>query len=175
MNQAILESKKNVVSEISEKFAKSSSTVVAEYRGLTVDEVTQLRRQLREAGVEMKVYKNTLATLAAKEAGFADLTDKLTGPNALAFGTDETAASRIMAEFAKKHKALVVKGGIVEGRVIDAEGVNALAKLPNREGMLSMLLSVLQAPVSSFARAVQAVADQKNDGASSEVAEEAAA
>ena len=109
MNQAVLESKKNVVTEISDKFKNSGSTVVAEYRGLSVAEVTELRRKLREEGVEMKIYKNTLASLAADAADLGDLKSVLTGPNALVFGQDETAASRVLAQFAKKHKALVLK------------------------------------------------------------------
>ena len=161
MNQDVLKSKQNVVSEIEDKFKNSSSTVVAEYRGLSVAEVTELRRALRSEGVDMKVYKNTLAERAAENAGYGDLKDILKGPNALAFGSDETAAARVMAKFAKKHKALVLKGGVVEGKVVDEATINELSKLPNREGMLSMLLSVLNAPVSSFARVVKAVADAK--------------
>lgn len=161
MNQAVLESKKNVVTEISDKFKNSSSSVVAEYRGLSVAEITELRRALRAEGVDMKVYKNTLAARAAEDAGYGDLKDALTGPNAIAFGQDETAASRVMAQFAKKHKALVLKGGVVEGKVVDVATINELSSLPNREGMLSMLLSVLQAPVAGFARAVNAVAEAK--------------
>ena len=170
MNQAVLESKKNVVTEISDKFKNSGSTVVAEYRGLSVAEVTELRRKLREENVEMKVYKNTLASLAAEAADLGDLKDVLTGPNALVFGQDETAASRVLAQFAKKHKALILKGGIVEGKVVDENTIKELSALPNREGMLSMLLSVLQAPVSQFARAVNAVAEQKGAGAPAEAA-----
>ena len=170
MNQAVLENKKNVVTEISDKFKNSGSTVIAEYRGLSVAEVTELRRKLREENVEMKVYKNTLASLAADAAGLSDLKDVLTGPNALVFGPDETAASRVLAQFAKKHKALVLKGGIVEGKVVDLDTIKELSALPNREGMLSMLLSVLQAPVSQFARAVNAVAEQKGAGAPAEAA-----
>ena len=161
MNQAVLESKKNTVAEISDRFKKSGSTVIAEYRGLSVAEVTELRRKLREENVEMKVYKNTLASLAAEDAGLGDLKNVLTGPNALVFGPDETAASRVLAGFAKKHKALILKGGVVEGKVVDLETIKELASLPNREGMLSMLLSVLQAPVSQFARAVNAVAEAR--------------
>lgn len=173
MNQTVLESKKSIVSEIQDKFANSSSTVVAEYRGLTVAEVTELRRALRAEGAEMKVYKNTLAAKAADAAGYSTLKDSLTGPNAIAFASDATTAARVMANFAKKHKALVLKGGVAEGRVLSAEEVAELAKLPNREGMLSMLLSVLNAPVSSFARAVQAVADARPaDGAAETKAEE---
>ena len=174
MNQDVLKSKQNVVSEIEDKFKNSSSTVVAEYRGLSVAEVTELRRALRAEGVEMKVYKNTLASKAADEAGYGDLKNVLTGPNSLAFGSDETAAARVMAKFAKKHKALVLKGGIVEGKVVDEATIKELSALPNREGMLSMLLSVLNAPVSSFARVVKAVADAKPaDGADAEQAKPA--
>jgi large subunit ribosomal protein L10 len=174
MNQDVLKSKQNVVSEIEDKFKNSSSTVVAEYRGLSVAEVTELRRALRAEGVEMKVYKNTLASKAADEVGYGDLKNVLTGPNALAFGSDETAAARVMAKFAKKHKALVLKGGIVEGKVVDEATIKELSTLPNREGMLSMLLSVLNAPVSSFARVVKAVADARPaDGADAEQAKPA--
>ncbi len=175
MNQAVLESKQNVVSEIQSKFEKSSSAVIAEYRGLSVAEVTELRRALRAEGVEMKVYKNTLALKAAEAANLAELKDVLTGPNAIAFGEDETAAARVLAKFAKKHEALVLKGGVVTGKVVDVDTINALAQLPNREGMLSMLLSVLQAPVSSFARAVNAVAESKGNGAPAEATEVAEA
>lgn len=161
MNQTVLEGKKTVVSEIEDKLKNSGSTVIAEYRGLSVAEITELRRALRSEGVEMKVYKNTLATIAADNAGFGDLKESLTGPNALAFGQDETAAARVLAKFAKDHEALVLKGGIVEGKVVDTDTIKELSSLPNREGMLSMLLSVLQAPVSSFARAVNAVAEAK--------------
>ena len=161
MNQAVLESKQSVVSEIQSKLTDSSSTVVAEYRGLSVAEITELRRSLRAEGVEMKVYKNTMMSRAAEAAGYEGLKDILTGPNALAFSEDETAAARVMAKFAKQHKALVLKGGIVEGEVVDVNVINELSALPNRDGMLSMLLSVLNAPVSSFARAVNAVAEAR--------------
>lgn len=172
MNKTVLESKQNVVSEIQGKFLNSGSTVVAEYRGLTVAEVTELRRSLRAEGVEMKVYKNTLASRAAEAAGFSELHDYLTGPNALAFGSDETTAARIMAQFAKKHKALILKAGIVEGKVVDTDTIKELSSLPNREGMLSMLLSVLNAPISSFARAVNALAEQRGGGAPAEETKE---
>lgn len=177
MNQTVLETKQSVVSEIQGKLTGSASSVIAEYRGLSVAEVSDLRRQLREEGVEMKVYKNTLASKAADAAGLEDLKAILTGPNALVFGSDETAAARVLAKFAKKHKALVLKGGVVNGKVVDVNTINELSALPNREGMLSMLLSVLQAPVSSFARAVNAVAESRGAGAPAQetAAEEVAA
>ena len=119
MNQAIIDAKKAVVSEISEKMKNSASTVVVEYRGLTVAEVTQLRRNLREEGVEFKVYKNKLAQRAAEDAGVNALTESLTGPNAIAFGNDAVAPSRVLAKFAKEHENLVLKAGIVEGKVVE--------------------------------------------------------
>ena len=161
MNQAVLSSKQALVSEISEKMKNSESTVVCEYRGLSVAEVTELRRNLRAEDVEFKVYKNTMVERACDETGFEDLKDILVGPNAFAFSKDATAPARVLAKFAKKHDALVLKKGIVEGKVVDEATIKELSTLPNREGMLSMLLSCLQSPISSFARAIQAVADNK--------------
>lgn len=161
MNQAIIDSKKAVVSEIAQKMKESQSTVVVEYRGLSVAEVTQLRRDLRAEGVDFKVYKNSLAQRAAIEAGADDLAKDLIGPNAIAFGGDAVAPARVLAKFAKKHEFLVLKSGIVEGKVVDVNTINELSNLPNREGMLSMLLSCLQSPVRGFACAVKAVADAK--------------
>ena len=163
MNQAIIDAKKAVVSEISEKMKNSASTVVVEYRGLTVAEVTQLRRNLREEGVEFKVYKNKLAQRAAEDAGVNALTESLTGPNAIAFGNDAVAPSRVLAKFAKEHENLVLKAGIVEGKVVDVETIKQLSALPNRDGMLSMLLSCLQAPVRNYACVVKAVAASKEE------------
>lgn len=167
MNQTIIDGKKAVVAEIAEKMRESQSAVVVEYRGLTVKEVTELRRELRAEEVEFKVYKNSLAQRAAEEVGFNELTETLTGPNAIAFGKDAVAPARVLAKFAKKHDKLVIKAGAVEGKVVDQETINALSKLPNREGMISMLLGCLQSPVRSFACAVKAVADQKGETAES--------
>ena len=172
MKDAVLESKKAVVSEIQEKMTASQSTVVVEYRGLTVAEVTELRRSLRAEGIEFKVYKNSMSQRAAEAAGFNALTEQLTGPNAIAFSDDAVAPSRVLAKFAKKHDKLVLKGAIVEGKVVGVDTIKELSSLPNREGMLSMLLSCLQAPVRSFACAVKAVADKDGEAAP---AEEAAA
>ncbi len=163
MNQAVLSNKQAVVKEIVDKIKDSDSTVVCEYRGLSVAEVTELRRSLRAEGIDFKVYKNTMFERACDESGFEDLKDALSGPNAFAFSKDATAPARVLAKFAKKHKALVLKKGIVEGKVVDEATVKELSALPNRDGMLSMLLSCLQSPMSSFARAVKAVADSKGD------------
>ncbi len=161
MNKEVLNQKEQIVAEISDKFTKSGSSVVVEYRGLSVAEVTELRRSLRAEGVEYKVYKNTLSSRAAESAGFNELTETLVGPNAIAFGEDAVAPARILAKFAKTHDKLVIKGGIVEGKVVDNATINELAKLPNREGMISMLLGCLQAPVRDFACVIKAVADKK--------------
>ena len=161
MNQTILKQKQELVEEIAGKIEKAGSTVVVEYRGLTVAEVTELRRALRAEGCEMIVYKNSMTQRAAEKLGYSDLVPSLTGPNAIAVSEDEIAASRVLSKFAKKHTKLIVKAGIVENKVINAEEVAELAKLPNKEGMLSMLLGCLQAPISSFARATKAIADAK--------------
>ncbi len=168
MNQAVLSNKQAIVSEITDKIKNSQATVVCEYRGLSVAEVTELRRNLRAEDVEFKVYKNTMFERACDETGFEDLKDALVGPNAFAFSEDATAPARVLAKFAKKHNALVLKKGIVEGKVVDEATIKELSALPNRDGMLSMLLSCLQSPVSSFARVVQAVADARSTEAPAE-------
>lgn len=165
-NAKVLEEKQQVVSEVVEKLKESASTIVADYRGLNVAQVTELRKQLREAGVEMKVIKNTLTRRATAAAELTELDAHLVGPTAIAFSKeDAVAAAKIMTTFAKKNEALKVKGGVVEGKVVDVEAIKALADLPSREGLLSMLLSVLQAPVRNFALAVQAVADKQEGNA----------
>ncbi len=163
MNQSVLEQKQSKVVEIKDKLADASSSVVVEYRGLSVAEITELRRNLRAEGIEFKVYKNKLAQRAAEEAGLGDLVEQLTGPNAIAFSTDTVAPSRVLAEFAKKHKALTLKGGVVEGKVVGPETIETLSKLPNREGMLSMLVGMLQSPIRNFAYAVSQVAGQSEE------------
>ena len=162
MNPSILESKKQVVAEISEKLKASVSSVVVEYRGLTVAEVTELRRELRKEGIEIKVYKNSYAQRAAADLGYEALNEALTGPNAIAFGNDAVAPSRILAKFAKKHKALVLKGALVEGKVVGVDTVTTLSTLPNRDGMISMILGMFQSPVRNFAYALSQVAEKKS-------------
>lgn len=165
MNQSILESKKAVVGEITEKLKSSASSVVVEYRGLSVREVTELRRELMKENIDFKVYKNSFVQRAAEDLSFNDLHTSLTGPNAFAFSSDAVAPSRILAKFAKKHEKLVLKGGVVEGRVVDADQIKAISKLPNREGMISMVLGMLQSPVRSFAYALAQIAEQKQANA----------
>lgn len=161
MNEAIINGKKAVVSEIAEKMKNAQSTVVVEYRGLTVAEVTKLRRELRAENVDFKVYKNSLAQRAAVEAGADDLVKDLIGPNAIAFGEDAVAPARVLAKFAKDHEALVLKSGIVEGKVVALDTIQKLATLPNREGMIAKFMGCLQSPVRKFACALNAVKEQK--------------
>ena len=156
------EVKAAVVSDISAKLGRSKSTIVADYRGLTVAEITDLRKSLREAGVDFRVVKNTLASRAAAESNVSELDAYLKGPTAIAFGyEDPVTPAKLLNVFAAAHKALEIKGGLVEGRLVDASGVEELAKLPSREGMLSMLLGVLQAPVRNLAYAIKQVAEQQ--------------
>ncbi|KGR75324.1 50S ribosomal protein L10 [Ureibacillus sinduriensis] len=160
----VIETKKAVVQEIADKFQAAASVVVVDYRGLTVGQVTELRKQLREAGVEFKVYKNTLTRRASEIAGVEGINEFLTGPNAVAFSNEDVVApAKIINDFAKKNEALEIKAGIIEGNVSSADDVKALAELPSREGLLSMLLSVLQAPMRNFALATKAVAEQKEE------------
>jgi len=152
------------VEEIAEKLKNSVSTIVVDYRGLNVAEVTELRKQLREAGIEFKVYKNSLTRRAAEAVDLNSLTEVLTGPNAIAFSNDDVVApAKILNNFAKEHEALEMKAGVIEGKVSSVEEIKALAELPSREGLLSMLLSVLQAPIRNFALVTKAVADQKEE------------
>jgi large subunit ribosomal protein L10 len=164
MGSAIIEQKKLIVTEIADKLKASKSTVVVDYRGLNVAEVTELRKQLREAGIDFKVYKNSMSRRAAEAAELAGLNESLTGPNAIAFSNEDVVApAKIINDFAKKHEALEIKAGVIEGNVASVEDIKALAELPSREGLLSMLLSVLQAPIRNLALATKAVADQKEE------------
>ena len=161
MNQAVLAAKSETVKEISEKAKKSQTIIVCEYRGLTVAEIQEVRRALRKEKAEMNVYKNSLVERAVDELGYNDLNSILTGPNAIVFSEDVIAGAKVVAKYAKRHRdVLIVKGGIVEGKFVDAKGIIEVSKLPGKEGLISMFLSCLQAPIRSFACAVKAVADK---------------
>lgn len=165
-NAKVIQAKQDAVDVVTSKLQNSITTVVADYRGLNVSQVTELRKQLREAGVEFQVLKNTLLRRATAAAELTELDEVLTGPTAIAFSNDDVVApARILNDFAKKNDALKLKGGVVEGRVIDADQIKALAELPSRDGLLSMLLSVLQAPMRNFALAVKAVAEKEDQSA----------
>ncbi|NLL42097.1 MAG: 50S ribosomal protein L10 [Firmicutes bacterium] len=145
-----------MVEEIQERFSRMQGMVLTDYRGLNAAEMTALRKELRESGVEFKVFKNTLTTLAAQGAEMDDLVQYLTGPTAFAFGYDDPVApAKIISEFAKKHKALEVKGGVVEGKIVGPEGVADLANLPSREVLLSMVMRGMQGPISGMVNVLQ--------------------
>ncbi|MGV2623053.1 UNVERIFIED_CONTAM: 50S ribosomal protein L10 [Halobacillus marinus] len=161
---SVIEQKQQIVSELADKFRSSKSAVMVDYRGLDVAEVTELRKQLREAGVEFKVYKNTMTRRAAAEVELSGLDEVLQGPTALAFHEEDAVApAKILNNFAKDHENLEIKGGVVEGQVATLEQIQELANLPNYEGLVSMFLSVLQAPIRNFAYATKAVAEQKEE------------
>ncbi len=164
MSVSAHEEKAKLVQGIADKFSASKSTIATDYRGLNVAELTELRKQLREAGIEYRVLKNTMSRRALEQLGISGFDEYLTGPTALAFGQeDPVAPAKILNDFSKRHKALELKGGIVEGRVVDGAEVVNLAGLPSREGLLSMLLSVLQAPMRNLAYAVKQVSEQKSE------------
>ncbi|NCA96663.1 MAG: 50S ribosomal protein L10 [Bacteroidia bacterium] len=162
MNNEVLKAKEAVVNELKDKMNNSPTVVVFEYRGMNVQEITDLRRALRAEGTEVGVYKNTLLERAAESLGHKDLSKHLSGPNAFAFSSDVIAGPKVLAKFAKRNEKLVIKGGLVEGKVVDAKQLAALATLPGREGLISMFLSVLTAPVRQFACAVKGIADKAN-------------
>ena len=165
MSEAIIAKKAQQVAEVAEQFKNASSVVVVDYLGITVEQATNLRSELRKAGVQFAVVKNSILSRAAKEAGLEGMDDVFKGPSAVAFSNEDVVApAKILADFAKKVEALEIKAGVVEGKVSSKEEIEALAKLLSREGLLSMLLSVLQAPVRNTALAIKAVAEQK-DGA----------
>lgn len=161
---SVIEQKKQLVEEITDKLRNSQTTVVVDYRGLDVSEVTELRKTLRDAGVEFKVYKNTMTRRAAEAAELGELSETLVGPTAIAFSNEDAVApARIIKNFSKDHEALEIKGGVIEGKIATLDQIKELADLPNHEGMVSMLLSVLQAPIRNLAYAVKAVGEQKEE------------
>lgn len=169
----VIEMKKQLVSEIAEQFKNSVSTVIVDYQGLSVAEATELRKQLREAGVDFHVYKNTMVRRAVEEAGIEGLDELLSGPNAIAFSKEDVIApAKVLHSFSKDNEALEIKGAVVEGVVTSVEDVKKIATLPSKEGLVSMFLSVLQAPMRNFAYAVKAVSEQKEKG-TEEATEEA--
>ncbi|MCX7921180.1 MAG: 50S ribosomal protein L10 [Clostridia bacterium] len=147
----VLEQKKEVVRELTEKVKAAKAIVLADYRGLTVEQDTELRNALRKAGVEYRVVKNTLTRFAMKENGLVDIDGYLSGPTSIAMSdVDPVAPAKVMAEFAKKYEKLELKAGTVEGKVIGADGVKALADLPSREVLIAKVLGGFNAPISGF-------------------------
>lgn len=162
---AKIELKQPIVEEIKAQLQDAKSAVIVDYRGLTVEQDTRLRKELREAGVAYKVYKNTMVKFAIKGTEFEPLKDDLEGPNAIAISKDDaTAPARILAKFAKDAEALEIKCGVVEGTYYDQAGIKAISSIPSREELLSKLLGSIQSPIANFARVIKQIAEQQ-DGA----------
>ena len=158
---AKVELKQPIVDEISNYLNGAAGVVLVDYRGLTVEQDTQLRKQLREAGVVYKVYKNTLVKRAIAGTQYEGMTDLLDGPNAIAISAnDATAPARILSNFAKTADALELKCGVVEGTFYDAKGIAAIANIPSREELLSKFLGSIQSPITNFARVMNQLAEK---------------
>lgn len=161
MNQTILKEKESVVNEVKDLALASQAVVICEYRGLTVKEVSELRKILKEKGARANIYKNTLVDRALSET-HEGVAEYLTGPNLFVFCKDATDGSlKVLTKFAKKHDLLSIKGGIIDGKVSDAQYIKTLANLPSKEGLVSMLLSVLQAPMRNLAYSLSQVASKE--------------
>lgn len=156
-----LNDKKAVVAEISAKVASAQTIVVAEYRGIQVGGLTQLRAKARSEGVYLRVLKNTLARRAVEGTPFAGLASEMTGPLIYSISDDAVAAAKVINDFAKTNDKLVIRAGNYAGKQLDKAGVTALASIPSREVLLAQLLGMMQAPVSAFARGLAALAEKK--------------
>ena len=162
MNQEILKSKQETVAKITESLKDCASMTIVEYRGLTVAQISDLKKSLKAVGSTFSVYKNTLFTRASNDLGYSELDQYLTGSNAYVFSKELNAGPKVLAKFARRNENLVIKAGLAEGKVLDAAGVKTLATLPDKNGLLSMFLSCLNAPIQKFAATVKAVADSRN-------------
>lgn len=161
---AKVELKQPIVQAIVDDITGAESVVLVDYRGLTVAQDTELRKQLREAGIIYKVCKNTMMKRAFEGTEFAALEEHLEGPSAIAISKDDaTAPARILCKFAKDAKALELKGGVVEGTVYDVAGLAELAKIPSREELLSRLLGSMQSPITNFARVIKQIAEKNEE------------
>jgi len=160
-----LNDKKAVVAEVSAQVANAQTIVIAEYRGIEVTDLTVLRKKAREAGVYLRVLKNTLVRRAVAGTEFAGLADQMVGPLIYSVSADPVAAAKVLSDFAKTNDKLVLKAGSYAGKVLDKAGVQALASVPSREELLSKLLYVMQAPVAGFVRGLAALATQREEAA----------
>ena len=159
---AKVELKQPIVDEIKASLEGAQGVVVVDYRGLTVEQDTQLRKQLREAGVVYKVYKNTLVKRAIAGTEFEPMAEVLEGPNAIAIcKEDATAPARVLYNFAKDAEALELKAGVVEGTYYDADGIKLIATIPSREELLSKFLGSIQSPITNFARVIKQIAEKE--------------
>ena len=161
MKKATLNFKVEQVNEALELFKASESAVVIDYLGLNVAEVSELRRNLYNAGCELRVIKNNILRRAANEEGFGELEKHLVGPSAIIVSKDEVSGAKVVYDFLKDHEKLSVKAGIVDKKITSEAELKALSSLPNKDGMISMLLSVMQAPIRGLACAIKAVSEKE--------------
>lgn len=161
-SEKVLESKKAIVAQLTERFQNAQAGVLADYRGLTVEQDTALRVKLREAGVEYTVLKNNLTRFAANAAGLEGLDSVLKGPTAVATSTDDVVApAKILVEFAKANEALEIKGGFVNGQVISLDEVKTYASIPSKEELIAKMMGSMQSPISALVRTLQAIVDNE--------------
>jgi len=166
---AKVELKQPVVEEIKELLDGAASAVLIEYRGITVEQDTNLRKEFREAGITYKVYKNTMIRFAVQGTEFEPLTADLEGPTAIAVSKDDaTAPARIAAKYAKQVKPFELKSGVIEGTYYDKDGIQVIATIPSREELLSKLLGSIQSPIANFARVIKQIAEAQEGGAAEE-------
>ena len=164
MSEATIAKKAEAVKNVNEMLTNAETAIVVDYRGLTVDEVTDLRKQLRDAGIKMMVIKNKILERAVEGTDYEDLKSTFVGPTAVALSDEDAIApAKILKKFADDHEALEIKGGFIEKKVQTLDKINEYATLPSREDLLSMLASALQDPMRKIARAVKAVADKKSE------------
>lgn len=165
-----VEDKKAIVADVGAQLAAAQTVVLAEYRGIPVEQLTKLRASARDQGVYLRVLKNTLARRATQGTQFEPLADSMVGPLIYGISADPIASARVLQNFAKTQEQLVIKAGLYNGKLLDVAGVKALATIPSRDELLSQLLGVMLAPVSAMARVLGAVAAQKAEGAPAPVA-----
>lgn len=160
-NAVVLEQKQQQVAALKEKLSAAVTGVIVDYKGITVADDTALRKELREAGVEYFVVKNTLLSRAIEGTDLAEMASVLEGTTAIALSNEDyTAAARILSKFAEGHDNFKVKSGFLDGKVVDVATIDSLAKLPSKEVLLATVLGAFQAPIAAFARAVQAIVDK---------------
>ena len=167
--------KEAVISDVTSLAATAQTLVIAEYRGITVADMTKLRTTARDSGVTLSVLKNTLARRAVAGSGFEVVSDQMTGPLIYSFSVDAVAAAKVVSDFAKTNDKLVIRGGAFGGKVLDVNGVKQLASIPSKEVLLAQLLGLMQSPISRTARVLAALAEQRGGGVAAPAEAEVAA
>ena len=166
MSKAIWQEKQVIIDEIKAKLENAEAAVVIDYMGITVAEADAMRKQLREADVDYTVYKNTLVKRAIEGTKYEGLADALAGPSALAISsTDATAPARVLNKVMKEYKKMEFKAGVIEGELLDAEGVKAVAEIPSRDELIAKFMGSIQSPIENFARVINQIAEQQGEGA----------